>query len=115
MPVFLMTILRNTIAVLLGLVVGSAVNMALVMASPHVIPPPAGVDVNDPESLRSSIHLFEAKHFVFPFLAHALGTWTGALTAFLIAKSHRSIFAYVISAAFLVGGIAMAFMIPVPL
>ena len=52
--------------------------MALVTASPLVIPPPAGVDVSDPQSLSESIHLFEPKHFVFPFLAHALGTLVGA-------------------------------------
>lgn len=87
------TILRNTLAVIVGVIGGSAVNMALVIASPHVIPLPAGVDVTKPESLKASIHLFEAKHFIFPFLAHALGTLTGALLAYLVAASHRSAFA----------------------
>ena len=88
--------------------------MTLVVVSPYVIPPPAGVDVTDSESLSNSMHLFEAKHFVFPFLAHALGTWTGALLAFLVAASYRSVFAYAIGVVFLVGGIAAAFMIPAP-
>src|SRR4051812_2129884 len=104
------TILRNILAVIIGLVVGGAVNMALIMVSPHVIAPPAGVDVNDPESLRASTHLFEPKHFVFPFLAHALGTLVGALLAFVIAGSYRSIFAYVIGAFNLASGIAFNFM-----
>jgi hypothetical protein len=108
------TILRNTLAVIIGLVVGGAVNMALIMASPYVIPPPAGVDVTDSESLSKSMHLFEAKHFVFPFLAHALGTLTGALVAFLVAASHRSEFAYAIGFLFLAGGVAVCFMIPAP-
>jgi hypothetical protein len=71
-PVF-----RNICAVILGLAVGGAVNMALIKVSPHVIPPPAGVDVTSTKSLSASIHLFEPKHFVFPFLAHALGTLAG--------------------------------------
>ena len=79
------TILRNIFAVILGLFVGGTVNMALIVASPHVIPPPSGVDVSNTESLRASILLFEPKHFVFPFLAHALGTLAGALVAYLIA------------------------------
>lgn len=109
------TILRNVLAVIVGLVVGGALNMALITVSPHVIPPPAGVDVTDVESLSKSIHLFEPKHFVFPFLAHALGTLAGALLAFLIAASYRSTFAYIIGAFFLAGGIAAAFMIPAPI
>jgi uncharacterized RDD family membrane protein YckC len=60
------------------------------------------------------MHLFEPKHFVFPFLAHALGTLAGALLAFLIAASYRSVFAYAIGAVFLTGGIAATFMIPAP-
>jgi hypothetical protein len=108
------TILRNTLAVIIGLVVGGAVNMGLIMVSPHVIPPPAGVDVTDLQNLRNSMHLFEPKHFVFPFLAHALGTLTGAFLAFLIAASYRRVFAYTIGIAFLAGGIAAAFLIPAP-
>jgi hypothetical protein len=108
------TILRNIFAVIIGLAVGGALNMTLVIVSPHVIAPPAGVDVTDSESLRTSMHLFEPKHFVFPFLAHALGTLAGALLAFLIAASYRSVFAYTIGAVFLAGGIAATFMIPAP-
>jgi hypothetical protein len=60
------------------------------------------------------MHLFEPKHFLFPFLAHALGTLTGALLAFLVAASYRAVFAYAIGVVFLAGGIAAAFMIPAP-
>jgi hypothetical protein len=108
------TIIRNVLAVIIGLVVGGIVNGGLIVASPHVIPPPAGVDVTDSQSLSESIHLFEPKHFVFPFLAHALGTLAGALFAFLVAGSYRSVFAYVIGLANLAGGIAAACMIPAP-
>ena len=93
-----MKVLRNILALVVGLIVGGGVNMALVIASPLVIPPPAGVDVSDPQSLSESMHLFEPKHFVFPFLAHALGTLVGALVAYLVAASHRPVFAYVIGA-----------------
>ena len=106
--------LRNVLAVVLGIVAGSAVNMALVTLGPHVIPPPPGVDVTDTESLAASMHLFEARHFVFPFLAHALGTLVGALVAFLLARSHPQRLAFGIGAFFLLGGIAASFMVPAP-
>ncbi|MCG8459212.1 MAG: hypothetical protein MI919_23290 [Holophagales bacterium] len=106
--------LRNVLAVVLGIVAGSAVNMGLVTLGPHVIPPPPGVDVTDTESLAASMHLFEARHFVFPFLAHALGTLVGALVAFLLARSHPQRLAFGIGAFFLLGGIAASFMVPAP-
>ena len=69
---------RLILAVIAGLVVGSLVNMALVMLSGHVIPPPAGVDTATTEGLKAAMPLFEPKHFLFPFLAHAVGTLVGA-------------------------------------
>ncbi|HRJ02702.1 MAG TPA: hypothetical protein PKV67_18320 [Hyphomonas sp.] len=109
-----MKILRGILAIVVGLVVGGCVNMGLVLLGPQVIAPPAGVNVGDAESIRASIHLFEPKHFVFPFLAHALGTLVGATVAYLIAASCRKVYAFVIGAVYLAGGIAATFMIPAP-
>jgi hypothetical protein len=74
-------IFRVLLAITLGLVIGSAVNMGLIMVSGKIIPPPADADVTTMEGLRASLHLFEPKHFVFPFLAHAFGTLVGAAQA----------------------------------
>ncbi len=106
--------LRNILAVIVGLAVGSGVNMSLVTLGPSVVPPPLGVDVADVESLSASMHLFEAKHFIFPFLAHALGTLVGAFAALLVAAGYRPVYAYVVGAAFLAGGISASFVIPAP-
>jgi hypothetical protein len=107
-------IARNLLAVVCGIVIGGAVNMALVTVGPSLIPPPAGVDVTNAESLAQSIHLFEPKHFLTPFLAHALGTLVGALVASLVAATYKERFAYGIGAFFLLGGIAASVMIPAP-
>lgn len=107
-------ILRNVLAVLAGVVVGSVVNMGLIMVSGKVIPPPAGADVTTAEGLKAAIHLFEPKHFLFPFLAHALGTLAGACLTAALAASRRTALALVIGIVFLAGGIANAFMIPAP-
>ena len=74
-------LLRNVLAIIAGVVIGGAVNMALITLSPSLIPPPAGVDVTNAESLAQAMHLFQPRHFVMPFLAHALGTLVGALVA----------------------------------
>lgn len=106
--------IRNIAAVVLGLVVGSVVNMAIVTWGPSVVPPPAGVDVTDPASLAAGIHLFEPRHFAVPFLAHALGTFAGACVAWWLAAGRKATFAWAIGVVFLVGGIAAAVMIPAP-
>jgi len=107
-------LLRNALALLAGIAIGGAVNMALITLSPWLIPPPAGVDVNSAESLSKAVHLFEPRHFIMPFLAHAVGTLAGALAAYLIAASYKAQIAYVIGAAFLCAGVAASFMIPAP-
>lgn len=107
-------IARNVIAVIAGIIAGGAVNGTLIALSPSLIPPPPGVDVSNAESLAAAMHLFEPRHFVMPFLAHALGTLVGALAAYLIAATHRAPIAYGIGVLFLCGGIAASFMIPAP-
>ena len=106
--------LKNVLAVIVGVVVGSIANMIVVMVGPVIIPPPDGVDVTNVESIRSSMHLFEFKHFIFPFLAHALGTLAGAYLAAQIAASCRMAAAMVVGGLFLIGGIVNVIMIGGP-
>ena len=107
-------IVRNILAVVAGIIIGMVVNMGLIVLGSTIIPAPDGVDVMDPESISASIHLFEPKHFVFPFLAHALGTLAGAFTVAKLAISHQMRFGLGIGVFFLIGGIANLFMIPGP-
>ena len=102
------TILRNTLAVVAGFVAGSIVNMGLIMVGGQVVPPPAGGDVSSMEAPAATMHLFEPRHFLFPYLGHALG-------AALIASTHKVAMAYVVGALFLCGGIANVVMLPAPL
>jgi len=108
-----MTIIRNIIAFIVGVVAGSAVNMGIIMAGMAAIPPPGG-NSTEADVIAASVPLYEPKHFITPFLAHAIGTLAGALIAYLIAGSYKPIVAYVAGALFLAGGIAACFMIPAP-
>ena len=109
-----MNIIKNILAVLVGLIIGSAVNMGLIMISGSIIPLPEGADNTTTEGLIASMPLFEPKHFIFPFLAHALGTFVGALVAAAIAASHKMKIALAIGFVFLFGGIMMVYMVPSP-
>ena len=108
-------IVRNVLAVITGIVLGSVVNMGIINLQYSFISLPEGVDVTNTESLKSSMHLFEPKHFIFPFLAHAIGTLGGAYLAARIAASHKMNIALGIGIFFLIGGISMVFLIPSPI
>jgi len=97
-------VLKNIIAVVVGILVGSIVNMAIVMISGSIIPPPEGGDITTMEGLKETIHLFTPKHFIFPFLAHAIGTLSGAFIAAKVAANRNMTFALVIGVFFLIGG-----------
>lgn len=105
--------MRNVLAVVAGFIAGSAVNLGLVIAGPAIVPLPAGVDPTDSESISASIHLFEARHFIMPFAAHALGTLAGAVVAFVVARRQTQM-AWAIGALFFLGGIYASTMIPAP-
>ncbi len=107
-------IVKNILAVITGLIISSVVNMGLIMISGSVIPPPEGGDVTTLEGLKETMHLFEPKHFIFPFLAHALGTLVGAFVAATIAANNKMKFAIAIGCFFLIGGIINVVMLPSP-
>lgn len=109
-----MNIFKGILAVIAGLLCGSIVNMGIIVLGGSVIPPPAGVDVTNMESLRASMHLFQAQHFIAPFLAHALGTLVGALIAAIIAPSRKLIFAMAIGFLFMIGGVVNIFLLNGP-
>ncbi|NNK10941.1 MAG: hypothetical protein HKP08_06320 [Flavobacteriaceae bacterium] len=107
-------ILRNVLAVIAGLVLGSAVNMFFISLNGRVISLPEGADVSTMEGLKESMSLFEPKHFIFPFLAHAIGTLIGAYFAAKIAATKKMLFAMVVAIGFLIGGIMNVISLPAP-
>lgn len=110
----MLSMFRNLFGIAAGLVLGSIVNMAFVTISSSVIAPPAGADMTTVEGLTAAMPRMEAKHFVFPFLAHALGTLVAAFVAAKVAGSHKVTIALGIGGTFLAGGIAASTMIPAP-
>jgi hypothetical protein len=105
-------LLRNVLAVLSGLVVGSVVNMGLIYIGNTLVPAPSGVDVNDPASINLHMADYGPLHFMVPFLAHALGTLAGAWVAARAGASRHLALALIIGVFFLVGGIMAVVMIP---
>lgn len=107
-------IVKNILAVIIGVFLGAIVNMGIIMLSGSIIPPPEGVDPANMESIKDNMHLYQPIHFLFPFLAHALGTLAGAYVCALIATSHKMKLALLIGVFFLIGGIQMVVLLPSP-
>lgn len=105
---------RNIVAVIAGIIIGSVVNMGIIMISGSIIPPPEGTDTTTMAGLKKAIRLFEPQHFIFPFLAHALGTLAGAMTTALIAANNKMKFALSIGLVFLIGAVINIIILPSP-
>jgi hypothetical protein len=106
--------LKNILAVVGGFVLGSIVNMCIIMVSGKIIPPPLGADTTTMQGLKATMHLFETKHFLMPFLAHALGALIGAAIAAIFGISNQMKLAIAVGLLFLLGGTANIFMLPSP-
>ena len=106
-------ILKNVLAVIAGWIGGSIVNMGLIKIGTAVFPI-EGIDPNDMEALAAVIPTLGNEFFIFPFLAHALGTLVGASIAGIVAVTHKMKFSFAIGGLFLLGGIAINFMLTGP-
>jgi hypothetical protein len=107
-------VLRKVLAVILGWLIGSVINMSLVQLG-HFVFPIEGLDANDMDALSKVMPTLSNEYFIFPFLAHAIGTYAGALVAALIVLNHKMRFALIIGSLFLIGGIIVNTLIPAPL
>lgn len=106
-------IFKNISAVVLGWLVGSSLNMGLIQTGLYIFPI-SGIDPNDMDAFAEVMPTLEFEYFIFPFLAHALGTFVGAIMASMIAESKKMKFALYIGGLFLIGGIAVNYMLPGP-
>ncbi len=107
-------ILRNILAIVVGWFGGSLINMGLIKVG-HLVKPIEGLDPNDIDALAEIMPTLDYQYYIFPFLAHALGTFVGAFIAGWIAASHKMSFALAIGILFLIGGIMINFMISGPM
>jgi hypothetical protein len=109
--------LLNTLFYLIALFLGAWVNGYLIQISSKVITPPVGYDLQTAEGLKAAINagVMTPRFFIFPFLAHALGTWVSAFTITKLTRTHQKERALSFGFLFLTGGTWMVFIIPAPL
>ena len=84
------------------------VNMGLIITGNQLIP--SSDNINPMNAIN-----WEIKYFIFPFLAHTIGTLSGAFIAAKFSASYHMLFAICIGIFFLSGGISMVFILPAPI
>jgi hypothetical protein len=108
-------VLRSILAVIVGTVVGGGFNMAVIMLSQKMYPPPGGADLSDPATMTRYVESLPVTALLLVLVAHAGGALVGGLVAALIARRSQLILGAVVGGLFLVGGAIMVTRIPAPL
>ena len=101
------SIIKNVLALIGGGLVGMIANMGLIITGNQLIP------FSDNMNPMNAMN-WELKYFIFPFLAHSIGTFSGAYIAAKFSASYHMLFAICIGIFFLSGGISMVFILPAP-
>ena len=101
------TIFKNILAILGGGLIGMMVNMGLIITGNQLIPFEDGIN-------PMNATMWDIKYFIFPFLAHAIGTLSGAFIASKISKHYNRAVAIAVGVYFLSGGIYMVKILPAP-
>lgn len=106
---------KNILVVVLGILIGGAINAGLVSLTNSIIPLPSGVDPNDLQSINENIHRYTSQHFIIPIIAHALGVLVASFIIAKFAASHNRKLALIPGFLFLFGGITMSVLLDAPL
>ena len=100
--------IRNILAVIVGLAVGMAANMALVLLNAYVLfPMPAGMDMNDLEQLQGYIATLPMVAFFVGMAAHLSQSFVGGWVAARMGSSQPMLLAMIVGFVTLAGGIMM--------
>lgn len=107
--------LRNIGAVLLGLVVGMAINMGLILANMSLFPGPDGLDFNDTKAMAEYVGSLPSHAMILPMLAHIGQAACGGWVAARLGASHVRILAMVVAVLTVVGSVMNFIQLPSPI
>ena len=102
-------------SIILGFIIGSFTNMGFIVLGDLAFPWPPEVMAQLENETLTHLDMLNTTHYIFPFLAHALGTLVGAVVALRVAGQDQPIVAWIVGVLFLVGGVYMVNLLPAPL
>ena len=100
-------IFKNIGIVILGIIIGMIVNMGLIIIGGMIFP------LSESFEPMNAIN-WEFKYFIFPFLAHSIGTLSGAFIVSKISRNSHIIMPLIVGLYFLLGGLYMITILPAP-
>lgn len=107
--------MKPLVLTLLAAILGMALNGYLITYSHLFVAPPIGVDLTTEEGLLAAMPRMEPKHYLMPFLAHALGTLLSAFLASCWVRPATLQRAMLLGFVFLAGGLYMVRILPSPM
>ena len=108
-------IVLNVLVFVACVIAGGFVNGLIIQYSGAIIPPSTGFDLTTEEGLKAAMSMMEPRHFIMPFLAHAIGTLVGSFCVTLFIKDRKLFRALLVGFLFFLGGAWMVFELPSPL
>jgi hypothetical protein len=104
----------NILATVVGLLVGSAVNMAIISLNTALHPMPEGIDPNDMAQFRKYVETLPVSALLAVMLAHLGQAFVGGWVAARLAATRPMALAMIVGSLSLVGGLMMMMMVPHP-
>lgn len=97
--------IRNALAVVVGMIVGMVANMALIFLNLVFYPMPEGVEMADQEAMSAYFERLPATAFLLPIVAHLAQAFVGGLIAARMGASRPVMLAMIVGTLSMVGGI----------
>ena len=101
-------ILKNIGIITFGIIIGMIINMGLIILGGMIIVPTYNFEPMNAVN-------WDLKYFIFPFLAHTMGTFSGAFIVSKLSKKTNIILPLIVGFYFLLGGIYMMTILPTPI
>ena len=99
--------LKNIGIVILGIIIGMIVNIGLIILGGTIFVLPENFE---PMNAMN----WDVKYFIFPFLAHSIGTLSGAFIVSKLSNKSSIILPLIVGLYFFSGGIYMVTILPAP-
>ena len=106
--------IRNTLAVIIGLAVGMIFNTGMVLLNTELHPMPDGVDFNDAEGMSAYIAALPSMGWLLIVVAHVGQAFIGGLLAAAIGQSASMVVAMIVGVISMLLGIANLMSMPLP-
>ena len=106
--------IRNILAVVVGLIVGMIFNMCVVLLNTTLYPMPEGVTFEDADGTAAYFAELPVTAFLIVIVAHVGQAFFGGLVAAVISRNASMVVAMIVGVLSMIAGIANMMLMPMP-